>query len=70
MQQFKRTNVTFFECNAAGQLRQISWNATDEEIMAIDSATLKLDDKNNGLKGVCIDEKDNGNTNDCPVWAL
>ena len=69
-QQFKLTDVTFFKRNSAGQLRQLGRNATDKQIMAADSATLKLDNQKNGWKGVCVNQETNGDAYDCPVRAL
>ena len=53
-----------------GQLQQLSRTATDKEIMAAGSATLKLDNQNDRWKGVCINEEANGDTYNCPVQAL
>ena len=38
--------------------------------MAIDSATIKLDNQKNGWKGVCVNQEANEDTHNYPVCAL
>ena len=68
--QFKLEDVTFFKRNELGQLRQIPRWARESEIMAADSATLKLDNQKNGWKGVCVHQEATGDDYMCHVRAL
>ena len=68
--QFELKDCTFFKRNAMGQLRQLSRSASDEDIMAADSATLKLDNSKNGWKGVCVNQEANGEAHCCAVRAI
>jgi hypothetical protein len=68
--QFKYKDVTFFKKNRAGQLRCLPWNAPAQLIATADGATLKLDNKKNGWKGICIYQEVNGEEYLCPVRAL
>ena len=68
--QFKAEDCTFFKKNALGKLRQLPWSAPDSDIMAADSATLKLDNSKNGWKGVCVNQEANGEPHCCAVRAL
>ena len=58
--QFKLEDATFFKKNKLGQLRQMAWDAPEEEIMTADSMTLKLDNQKNGWKAVCVHQEWNG----------
>jgi hypothetical protein len=68
--QFRVQDVTFFKQDASGTLRQLSRFAPYDNILAADSATLKLDNQKNGWKGVCIHQETNGDPWHCPVRAL
>ena len=68
--QFRVQDVTFFRRDANGTLRQLSRLAPHADIVAADSATLKLDNQKNGWKGVCIHQETNGDPVHCPVRAL
>ena len=68
--QFKIEDITFFSTNKKGILRQLPRSASDADLMAAQSATLKLDNQKNGWKGVCIHQERNGDTITCPVRAL
>ncbi len=70
MVQFKYKDVTFFCKNKLGQLQCLPRDAPNELIATADGATLKLDNQKNGLKGVCIYHKTNGDLLNCPVCAL
>ena len=67
---FRVSDVTFFKHDAQGNLRQLSRQASNTEIMSAASATLKLDNQKNGWKGVCIHQETNGEITHCPVRAL
>lgn len=68
--QFKMEDVTFFKKDTRGRLRQVPRTAPDSEIMAADSATLKLDNQKNGWKNVCVNQEHNGDSIYSPVRAL
>ena len=68
--QFKLEDVTFFQKDGSGVLRQLPKNAMEEHLLSAESATLKLDNQKNGWKGVCIHQEANGDTLTCPVRAL
>ena len=68
--QFHGRNVTFFKRNKRGQLVQMSREASDEEIMEADSATLRLENQKNGWQGVCINHEHNDDEIFSPVRAL
>jgi hypothetical protein len=68
--QFRIQDVTFFQKDHNGTLRQLSRFAPFADIMTADSATLKLDNQKNGWKGVCIHQECNGDPRHCPVRAL
>ena len=68
--QFKIEDVTFFQKDEKGVLRQLPRSAADKTLMNAASATLKLDNQKNGWKGVCIHQERNGDDITCPVRAL
>jgi hypothetical protein len=68
--QFRVADVTFFQHDTNGRLRQLSRSAPTADIMTAASATLKLDNQKNGWKGVCIHQEANGEPTLCPVRAL
>jgi len=68
--QFRFQDITFFGHDSQGRLKQISRTAPDSEILAAQSATLKLENQKNGWKGVCIHQECNGDLYHCPVRAL
>ena len=67
--QFKLEDVQFFE-KKRGRIRRLARNASDEQIMAATSATLKLDNSKNGWKGVCVHQEANGEERNCGVRAI
>ena len=67
---FRVVDVTFFKKDNDGQLRQLPRNASKEEILDADSATLRLTNQKNGWKGVCINHHVNGDSYLCPVKAI
>ncbi len=68
--QFKLKDLKFFKENKAGTLVCLPNNAPTSVIMTADSATLKPDNQKNGWKGICIHQEANGESCNCPVWAL
>ena len=66
-QQFKMSNCTFFKENKLGQLCQLLWDAPDADIMPADSMSLKLGNQKNGDKDVCVHQKANVSSYNCPV---
>ncbi len=68
--QFKLKDVQFFKKNKAGTLVCLPTNAPQTLILTADSATLKLDNKKNEWKGVCVYQEANGEAFNCPVQAL
>lgn len=67
--EFRAKDCTFFK-KYNGRLQQMPREALDEEILAADSSTLKLDNQKNGWHGVCINHEHNGDAIFCPVRAL
>ena len=68
--QFKLEDVTFFKTDKNGILRCLPRNAPHSLIRTAESASLKLDNRNNGWKGVCVHQEANGEEFNCPVKAL
>ena len=68
--QFEMQHITFFARDSFGRLRQLPRSATDHDILAAESATLRLENQKNGWKGVCIHQEVNGDAYHCPVKAL
>jgi hypothetical protein len=68
--QFKYKDVTFFKKNLAGNLRCLPRTAPAHLIATADGATMKLDNQENGWKGVCVYQEANGEDHLCPVKAL
>jgi hypothetical protein len=68
--QFKLKDVTFFKKNKAGTLVCLPRMAPASVVMSADSATLKLNNQNNGWKGVCVHQEANGEPFNCPIRAL
>jgi hypothetical protein len=68
--EYKLEDLTFFGYNNRGQLRVIPCNAPSDVIANADSATLKLDNQNNGHKGDCVHQETNGDPVLCPVCVL
>ena len=68
--QFWIKDVTFFGKDNGGTLRQLSRTSPLETLLNADSATLKLDNRKNGWKGVCVHQHANGERVHCPVKAL
>jgi len=69
-EQFRLRDVTFFYKDKYGKLRQMRRDASDEEIMAAHSATMKLGNQKNGWKNVCIHHEATGDDYFCPIRAL
>ena len=67
--QFRVKDVAFF-VKRNGKLRQLSANATDEEIRSAVSATLRLGNQKNGWKNVCINHHSTKNKRMCPVKSV
>jgi hypothetical protein len=67
---FKYKDVTFFKKNSAGNLRCLPRTAPAHLIATADGATMKLDNQENGWKGVCVYQEANGEDYLCPVKAL
>ena len=68
--QFKLEDTIFFRQYAKGHLRLLPRNVLEKEILSEDGATLKLDMKKNGRKGVCVYQEHNGDDNFSPARAL
>ena len=68
--QFNLEDTMFFRQDDKGHLRQLPMNAPEREILSTDGATLKLDNKKNGCKGVCVYQEHNGDKKFSPVRAL
>ncbi len=68
--QFKLKDLKFFKKNKPGTLVCLPNNAPTSMIMTADSATLKSDNQKNGWQGICIHQEANGESFNCPVWAL
>ena len=60
----------FFRQDTKECLCQLQTNALDEEIFTADGATLKLDNKKNGWKGVCFCQEQNLDAKFIPVRSL
>ena len=67
--QFRLGDVGFF-VKVKGRLRRLPRDASDEDIMAADGATLRLDNMKNGWRKVCVHHEANGDAYYCPVKAL
>ena len=57
--QFKMEDVTFFDKSESDRITKLPWSASDEEIIAAASATLKLDNQKIGWKGMCVHHETN-----------
>jgi hypothetical protein len=69
--QFRRRDITFFRYNKNGQLIPLPPNASDEEILSADAATLRISNQKNGHKGACVHHSAiDGSPFACPVRAL
>ena len=68
--QFRLMDVGFFVRTKKGRLRRLPKDASDEEILAADGATLRLDNMKNGWRNVCVHHEANGDEYYCPVKAL
>ena len=67
--QFRMKDVAFFG-KTDGRLSLLPLNASDEEIMEADGATLRLGNQKNGYKNACIHQEHNGHDYFCPVRAI
>ena len=56
---FRLCDVAFFKRDALGRLRVLPANATPEQRLSADGATLKLTNQKNGWKNVCIHQQRN-----------
>ena len=54
---FKLEYAMFFRRDANGHFHQLPTNALDEEILSVDGATLKLDNKKCMERSVCLSGK-------------
>ena len=69
--QFRLKDITFFKFDSAGRLAPLPKNASDEDILAADWATLTISNQKNGQKGDAVHhEAMPGNVLACPVRAL
>ena len=68
--EFRMKDVTFFEFDAKGRLRQMPRNASDERIGRAAGATLRLSNQKNGWKNACIFHFHNGDDVTSPTRAL
>ncbi len=69
-QEFKMGDITFFRKDKLGNLCCLPHDAPADQIETADGATMKLDNQENGWKGVCVYQEANGDPVNCPVWAL
>ena len=69
--QFRDKDVTLFKRNNLGMLRALPRNASDEDIMTADAATLRISNQKSGVKGACVHhEAIPGAGLACPVRAI
>jgi hypothetical protein len=68
--QFRMKDVVFFIADEWGKLKQLPRNASDEEIMNAQCATLRLDNQKNGWRNVCVNQHHNGDDIFCGVRGL
>jgi hypothetical protein len=68
--QFRMKDVVFFIADEWGKLKQLPRNASDEEIMNAQCATLRLDNQKNGWQNVCVNQHHNGDDIFCGVRGL
>lgn len=68
--EFRMKDVTFFEKDQRGRIRQMPRNATEERILQAVGATLRLTNQKNGWKNVCVFHFTNEEEVLCPVRAL
>ena len=69
--QFRMKDVAFFtRCPQTNRLRLLPPDATGEEILSADAATLKIENQKNGWKDVCIHQQWNGDKFLCAVRAI
>ena len=68
--QFRLSDVAFFKNDARGLLRLLPPEASDEDILSANGATLKIENQKNGWKNVCVHQQSNGDKYLCPVRAL
>jgi hypothetical protein len=54
--QFNLEDIRFFKQNKMSTLVCLPSNASASVIMTADSATLRLNNQNNGWKGICVQE--------------
>ena len=60
-----------FKLNAERELQVLPRNASPEEVMSADAATLRISNKKNGHKGACVHHRANMEyPKECPVRAL
>ncbi len=69
--QFRRKDITFYRFSGTGRLVPLQRDASDEEIMSADWATLAISNQKNGSKGDCVHHREiSGSPWACPVRAL
>ncbi len=69
-EEFKLGDIMVFRNDTQGNLRCLPCDAHADQIELADGATMKLDNQQNGWKGVCVYQQANGDPIDCPVRAL
>ena len=69
--QFRVKDVTFFKKDASGELVALPRNASEEDVMSADAATMRISNQKNGHAGACVHhEAIKGAADGCPVRAL
>lgn len=69
--QFRIKDVTFFKYDKEGKLQPLAKDATEEEILNADAATLRISNQKNGHAGACIHHTAIAdNKTACPIKAL
>ena len=69
--QFRVKDVTFFLRDESGMLKSLPANASEEDIMRADAATLRISNQKNGHAGACVHhEALEGAGDRCPIRAL
>ena len=69
--QFRIKDVTFFKRDRRGLLMALPRNATEEQVMGADAATLRISNQKSGHAGACIHhEALPGKGQRCPIRAL
>jgi hypothetical protein len=69
-EEFKMGDIMFFAKDKHGTLQCLPRDAPADLIASANGATMKLDNQENGWKGVCVYQEANGDLIHCPVRAL